>query len=152
MKTIVHKPVSLVAMALTTGLVLAISFLETPMKFQLSGMTLPLALEMGKMMFEVSSKFQWAMVVIILMEFIFLKESKWTYPNLFPLMFMTILALQYFWMLPVLDHRADFIIEGKTVPPSELHNAFIYSEVLKFNALIFGIVFCFKRHKPVITN
>ena len=58
MKTIVHKPVSLVAMALTTGLVLAISFLETPMKFQVSGMTLPLALEMGKMMFEVSSKFQ----------------------------------------------------------------------------------------------
>ena len=33
------------------GLIIAVSFLETPLKFQVPGMTLPIALELGKTMF-----------------------------------------------------------------------------------------------------
>lgn len=47
------------------GLVIAVSFLETPLKFQVSGMTLPIALELGKTMFGISTNIQLGLMILV---------------------------------------------------------------------------------------
>ncbi|WP_228453752.1 hypothetical protein [Chryseobacterium manosquense] len=57
------------------GLVIAVSFLETPLKFQVPGMTLPIALELGKTMFGISTNIQLGLMILVFFNF-FLNPSK----------------------------------------------------------------------------
>ncbi|WP_300675535.1 hypothetical protein [Soonwooa sp.] len=131
MKFQVKYPLVFATSFLWLGLVLAVSFLETPLKFQVPGMTLPIALELGKIMFGISTIIQIALLFIIGFSFLFNQEK----PNskiLLNLFFLTlILILEKFWMLPVLDARADVLASGKGLPPTTFHDYFIYAEVAK---------------------
>lgn len=57
------------------GLVIAVSFLETPLKFQVPGMTLPIALELGKTMFGISTNIQLGLMILVFFN-LFLNPSK----------------------------------------------------------------------------
>lgn len=57
------------------GLIIAVSFLETPLKFQVPGMTLPIALELGKTMFGISTNIQLGLMILVFFNF-FLNPSK----------------------------------------------------------------------------
>ena len=45
------------------------------------------------------------------------------------------LALQTVWLLPILDARAELIIQGQLPAPSSLHTIYVVLEVLKVIAL-----------------
>ncbi len=47
-----------------------------------------------------------------------------------------IVALQALWLLPVLDARAETIIQGGTPPPALWHALYIVAEFLKLLALL----------------
>jgi hypothetical protein len=47
-----------------------------------------------------------------------------------------IVALQALWLLPVLDARAETIIQGGAPPPAPWHALYILLEVLKLLALL----------------
>ncbi len=47
-----------------------------------------------------------------------------------------IVALQWLWLLPVLDARAELIIQGGTPEPAPWHALYIGAEVLKLLALL----------------
>ena len=113
------------------GLVIAVSFLETPLKFQVSGMTLPIALELGKTMFGISTNIQLGLMILVFFNF-FLNPSKLNKFIIFTgVLLALILVLEKFWMLPILDARADVLATGKGLPPTPLHNYFIYAECIK---------------------
>ena len=118
------------------GLVIAVSFLETPLKFQVPGMTLPIALELGKTMFGISTNIQLGLMILVFFNF-FLNASKL---NKFIIctgvLLALILVLEKFWMLPILDARADVLATGKGLPPTPLHNYFIYAECIKVILLL----------------
>lgn len=107
------------------GLVIAVSFLETPLKFQVPGMTLPIALELGKTMFGISTNIQLGLMILVFFNF-FLNPSKLNKFIIFTgVLLALILVLEKFWMLPILDARADVLATGKGLPPTPLHNYFI---------------------------
>jgi len=113
------------------GLFIAISFLETPLKFQVPGMTLPIALELGKTMFGISTNIQLGLMILVFFNF-FLNPSKLNKFIIFTgVLLALILVLEKFWMLPILDARADVLATGKGLPPTPLHNYFIYAECIK---------------------
>ncbi len=113
------------------GLLLAISFIETPMKFQVPGITLPVALQLGKTMFRISTIIQMVLMVLVFLN-LFLDQSKLTKTILFTsILLALILILEKFWMLPILDERANILALGKGLPPTPLHNYFIYAESFK---------------------
>ena len=113
------------------GLVIAVSFLETPLKFQVPGMTLPIALELGKTMFGISTNIQLGLMILVFFNF-FLNPSKLNKFIIFTgVLLALILVLEKFWMLPILDARADVLATGKGLPPTPLHNYFIYAECIK---------------------
>ncbi len=118
------------------GLVIAVSFLETPLKFQVPGMTLPIALELGKTMFGISTNIQLGLMILVFFNF-FLNPSKLNKFIIFTgVLLALILVLEKFWMLPILDARADVLATGKGLPPTPLHNYFIYAECIKVILLL----------------
>lgn len=126
------------------GILIAISFLETPLKFQVPGITLPFALELGKLMFGVSINIQLLLAVLLMM--LFFRNINFIKRDFIFLGFLLILLMiEKLWILPVLDARADLISAGNPVPPSDLHNIFIGAEVLKLILLAIAILFQYRN-------
>ena len=135
----VKHPFIFALLFLWIGIFISISFIETPLKFQVTGMTLPIALELGKITFGISTIIQFVLLGIILL-LLFINRKEINYPMKICVIILTIiLCLEKFWMLPVLDARADILMTGKGLPPTPLHDYFIYAESLK---LLMLIVFC----------
>ena len=144
MKLYLKNPVILMLLCLMTGVFITVSFLETPMKFQVQGITLPVALDLGKLMFGISTKIQCAVLVIILGIMILFRKNHTKYDFMIITVLLLILALEKFWMLPVLDARATLLSAGKPLEPTKLHDYFIYAETAKAAVLIFAIILQFK--------
>lgn len=133
------------------GLMLAISFLETPLKFQVPGMTLPIALELGKIMFGVSTNIQLVLMILIFVNFILNAKQPSKVMLVSSILLALILGLEKFWMLPILDARADILASGKGLPPTPLHDYFIYAEVAKLVLIVFlGIIQIRKIQSQII--
>lgn len=129
---------------LMTGMFLTISFLETPLKFQVQGITLPTALGLGKLMFGISTKIQWIFLTIILILMLISRKNHTKFDFIILTVLLSILALEQLWLLPVLDSRVDVLSSGKTLSPTPLHDYFIYAETTKAFILILAIVLQFK--------
>ncbi len=152
MKTQIKYPLVFAVSFFWLGLVLAISFLETPLKFQVPGMTLPIALELGKIMFGVSTNIQLVLLLLI-GACIAYDWEKCTKKILVTVVLLaTLVALEKFWMLPILDARADVLASGKGLPPTPLHDYFIYAEVLKLILLIALPLFQLERKRQDKTH
>lgn len=74
MKTQIRYPFVFAVLCFWLGLMLSISFLETPLKFQVPGMTLPVALELGKLMFGVSTNIQLFLTGVIALNLLLVKK------------------------------------------------------------------------------
>lgn len=146
MKIYLKNPLVLILFCLMTGMLMTISFLETPLKFQVPGITLPTALGLGKLMFGLSSKIQWGFLIAILI----LMLISWKHYTKIDFIILTVLfsllVLEQFWLLPVLDTRVDLLPIGKVVSPTPLHNYFIYAETTKALMLMTAITLQFKRN------
>jgi hypothetical protein len=146
MKIYLKNPLVLILFCLMTGMLMTISFLETPLKFQVPGITLPTALGLGKLMFGLSSKIQWGFLIAILI----LMLISWKHYTKIDFIILTVLfsllVLEQFWLLPVLDTRVDLLSIGKVVSPTPLHNYFIYAETTKALMLMTAITLQFKRN------
>ena len=120
--------------ALWLGMVLAISMLEAPLKFQAPGITLALGLGIGRIVFAVLNRVE---ITLMLLTYAGLYMMA-VRPRSFVLLHLLaiILLLQTFWLLPVLDTRALAIIQGNPPPESSLHLLYIGLEILKIVLLI----------------
>lgn len=150
MKLVAKNPFILSVVFFWIGLFVAISFLETPLKFQVSGMTLPIALELGKIMFGISTNIQLGLMVVVFLMLIRKHEKHNKFEFTTFSLIAIILLLEKFWMLPELDARADLLATGKPTPASELHNYFIYAESAKLILLILLGCTQFQRIKETI--
>lgn len=147
MKLNAKNPLVLMMLCLMTGVFVTVSFLETPMKFQVPGMTLPVALELGMMMFGISTKIQCVFLILIVAGML-VSRKKYTKTDFIIIaVLLAILLLEKFWMLPVLDDRAQLLSAGKPVLSSEMHNYFIYAESAKAIFLCIAISLQFIKQK-----
>ncbi len=135
----VKYPLALVVTFLWIGFVCAISFMEAWLKFRAPGITMPLGLGIGRLVFNALNKVEWVFVVVIIMV-IFLKgDSILKSTNLLFLSSVVLLLLQTIWLLPLLDARASMHIEGQNPPLSNLHFYYVGMELIKIISLgLFG--------------
>ncbi len=111
------------------GLILGVSFIATPVKFQAPNLTMPVALEVGKATFHLFNPIEWVIIIaiIILTGIAPNLSQKW---DLIFLLLPLLLA-QTFWLLPALDIRADAVIAGTPPNPNHLHWIYIIMELSK---------------------
>ena len=138
--TVVNHPIALISTFLWIGFVCAISFLEAWLKFKAPGVTLPIGLGIGRLVFSALNKIEWVFAIAITANLIF---NKWQWTQLnssFLLIPIILLSIQTFWLLPALDARAELRIQGASVTPSNLHFYFVGFELIKVIGLfVWGI-------------
>ncbi|MBY0541987.1 MAG: hypothetical protein K2P75_01185 [Sphingobacteriaceae bacterium] len=140
MKLKVEQPVALICIFTWIGFVCSISFLEAWLKFRAPGVTLPIGLGIGRLVFAALNKVEWVFALAIIV-------STYTKPaitifNQKALLFLALFFLitQTLWLLPALDARAQLYINGENVAPSNLHIYYVIAEFLKVTTLfLFGI-------------
>lgn len=144
----VKQPISLAVAFLWIGFIGAISFMESWLKFQAPGITLPLGLGIGELVFHALNTMEWVFSVIIILDYLRTRGRNIRQKELWFLIPFIILVLQTFWILPTLNERAHQLINGVTLPPSYLHFYFAGMEVVKAGCLlIFGYSLFIKIRK-----
>lgn len=140
MKLKVEQPVAIICTFVWIGFIGAISFLEAWMKFRAPGVTLPIGLGIGRLVFGALNKIEWVFAIAILIS-IYTKPTVRELKNKIPLILtLAILITQTTWLLPALDARAELHIRGEYVAPSNLHIYYVIVEFIKVIALaVFGI-------------
>jgi hypothetical protein len=132
----VEQPVALVCVFTWIGFVCAISFLEAWLKFRAPGVTLPIGLGIGRLVFSVLNKVEWVFAIVVAVSMVMSKSPIVSWQNGLLAAVLVILITQTTWLLPGLDARAQLHIDGKTVAPSNLHLYYVGAEVLKVSSLI----------------
>lgn len=128
-------PVRYIASLLWLGFLLAISFMEAPLKFQAPSVTIPIGLEVGRLVFGALNKVEWGLMLAIGLSL--WRGGKPRKSLCWALgIVLSILLGQTFYLLPALDVRALLIIQGESVPSSNLHITYIVLEVLKLTCLL----------------
>lgn len=136
----VNYPVAQVAVFLWLGFVLSISFMEAWLKFQAPGITVPLGLGIGQLVFGALNLMEWIFAATIGINFLISKQKLFTKNELYYLLVLGLLLLQTLWLLPALDERAVAVINGQNPPGSNLHFFYVGFEIVKVIALfLFGI-------------
>nr|WP_312448225.1 DUF4149 domain-containing protein [Brevundimonas naejangsanensis] len=120
------------------GLLIGVSFLATPVKFQAPSLTLATALEVGQATFALFTRVEWGLIVLLALAVVRVGRTSaqlglWICVGLLAL----VLAAQSLWLLPILDARVAFIIAGETPPPSEHHWLYVALESSKLLTLAF---------------
>lgn len=123
---------------LWTGFVCAISFMEAWLKFRAPGITRPLGLGIGRLVFSALNKVEWFFALILLISYFLLEQKMALTGSICFFMPLFLLILQTSWLLPALDARAELHIKGAIVPRSNLHFYYVAFELAKVMFLIWS--------------
>ena len=119
---------------LWAGVVIGVSFLAAPAKFGAPGLSLPVAMEVGRREFGALNLAELVLAIVTLALAAYARPERTIWLGLG--LAAVIVVLQWLWLLPVLDARAELIIRGETPEPAPWHALYIGAEVLKLLALL----------------
>jgi hypothetical protein len=125
--------VVVVAAFVWLGMVLGVSFLETPLRFRAPGMTSRLGLGVGRLVFAALNRVElgWAAVLAVA-----LLAGPRPVAVLVPAaVAAAALATQLLAVRPVLTRHSDRVLAGEEGPRSHAHLGYVGLEVLKVVAL-----------------
>jgi hypothetical protein len=127
------------------GAIGAISFMEAPLKFQAPGITLPLGLSVGRLIFFVLNKIEIVLAAIFLISLIGRQAMGRAAAVVFAVIALILFA-ETAWLLPALDVRAEQVISGTAEPFSNLHLVYIAFDAIKFILLFVLGTMTFRQH------
>ncbi|WP_425003790.1 hypothetical protein [Mycolicibacterium sp. S3B2] len=116
------------------GMVLAISFLEAPLKFRAPGVTLQIGLGIGRLVFRALNVCEVVLAVTVIV-------AVWaggasTLGVAAAAMAVVMLAVQIVAVRPALTRRSDQVLAGADGPRSHAHLVYVGLEIVKVIALV----------------
>ena len=116
------------------GMVLAISFLEAPLKFRAPNVSLQIGLGIGRLVFRALNTVEVAFALVI----VAVVASDPTPPRIAVPFAVAIAALgvQLIAVRPALTRRSDQVLAGLDAPRSRSHYAYVGLEAVKVVALL----------------
>ncbi|MQY18538.1 hypothetical protein [Nocardia macrotermitis] len=117
------------------GMVLAISFLEAPLKFRAPQVTLPIGLGIGRMVFRALNTVEVVFAVVTVVAMLF---TSFRGVSVAVVIAVLMLAGQLLFVRPGLTRRSNAVLAGEDAPRSNAHYAYIALEVIKTLALLIG--------------
>src|SRR5689334_106789 len=114
-------------------MVLAISFLEAPLKFRAPGVTVALGLGIGRLVFRALNRVE---LVLLLLAVVGVAVAP--RPTLVGIVagLGVLLGVQLGVVRPALNRRSDRVLAGEQLPRSRGHLVYIASEVVKVALLV----------------
>jgi hypothetical protein len=116
------------------GMVLAISFLEAPLKFRAPGVTVPVGLGIGRLVFRALNRVETVFAVAVTGA---VAAGDPPVSVVVPAGgAVVVLAAQLLVIRPGLNRRSDRILAGEDLPRSRAHLLYIAAEAVKVLALL----------------
>ena len=115
------------------GMVLVISFIETPLKFRAPGVTLQIGLGIGRLVFRALNACELALAAVVVA--CFALEAPTTCVAVAAAVAVVTLLAQVLAVRPRLTRRSDTVLEGGEGPRSRAHWAYVGLEIVKVIAL-----------------
>lgn len=116
------------------GMVLAISFLEAPLKFRAPGVTLPLGLGIGRLVFRALNACEAVLAVVVIAGLLVGRAGAGV--AVAAGVAVVMLAVQVLLVRPALTRRSDQVLAGADGPRSHAHLVYVGLEVAKVVALM----------------
>ena len=116
------------------GMVLAISFVEAPLKFRAEGLELAVGLAIGRIVFRAlnSAEVIWAVVIAVCLTL----GGPSRLLVVLGAVTAVLLAVQLLVVRPRLNRRSAHVLAGQHSPRSRAHHTYIGLEVLKVASLV----------------
>jgi hypothetical protein len=132
----VHAAVAVVvaAMFVWLGMVLAISFIETPLKFRAPGVTLQIGLGIGRLVFRALNACELGLAAVVVACFAITPPT--TVVAVAAAVAVITLLGQVLVVRPRLTRRSDAVLTGGEGPRSRAHWAYVGLEIVKVIALL----------------
>ncbi|MBF6072882.1 hypothetical protein [Nocardia farcinica] len=118
------------------GMVAAISFLEAPLKFHAPGVTVPIGLGIGRLVFRALNSVEIVFAATILIAIVLDPPSTGTTITL--AVALAALLVQLTAVRPRLTRRSNAVLAGHDAPRSRGHYEYVVLEILKIAALLAG--------------
>lgn len=113
------------------GLIIGISFIEAPLKFQAPGLTQKVALGLGNLVFNALNKvemfFSMVMLIILMLNFYAYNYST----KILLVVLFSIIVIQTFILFPVLNERVAMIQNNQIPNESKVHLMYVVFELVK---------------------
>ena len=116
------------------GMVIAISFLEAPIKFRAPGVTLALGLGIGRLVFRALNAAEVVLAVLLVICCLLAAPSGVGWALVIAV--VATLAIQIGVVRPPLTRRSNRILAGEDAPRSRVHFVYIGLEVVKIGLLV----------------
>ncbi|MEW1658519.1 hypothetical protein [Streptomyces sp. NPDC093707] len=116
------------------GMVLGISFLEARLKFRAPGVTVPIGLGIGRIVFRALNRAEIGLAAVVIV------AVAVGHPTVAigaaAAVTALILAVQLAVIRPMLNRRSDRVLAGETLPRSRTHLLYVGFELAKVAALL----------------
>jgi hypothetical protein len=122
------------ALLVWLGMVLAISFLEAPLKFRAPDVTVPIGLGIGRLVFRALNTAEAVLAAVAVVAA--LVDPPPTGVVVAGSVAVLVLAAQLGWVRPRLTRRSDLVLAGQEAPRSSGHVVYVALEVVKVLALV----------------
>ncbi|MEU4035319.1 hypothetical protein [Streptomyces collinus] len=116
------------------GMVLAISFLEAPLKFRAPGVTIPVGLGIGRLVFRALNTVEAALAAVAIVAVV--AGGAPAGVSWLTAAVAVLLAAQLAVVRPRLNRRSDRVLAGEDLPRSRGHLWYVALELAKVVALI----------------
>ena len=116
------------------GMVAAISFIETPLKFRAPGVTLPIGLGIGRLVFRALNGCELVLAVVLIGAFFVAPPASGAVVAAGAAVVM--LLAQVLLVRPRLTRRSDAVLAGGEGPRSRAHWAYVGLELVKVAGLL----------------
>ncbi|MBV7701595.1 hypothetical protein NOVA_02320 [Nocardia nova] len=120
------------------GMVLAISFLEAPLKFRAPGVTVPIGLGIGRLVFRALNSVEIVFAATIVVAIAIDPPGTGAITAL--MVALAALLVQLTLVRPRLTRRSDAVLAGHDAPRSRGHYEYVVLEILKIAALLGGAI------------
>jgi hypothetical protein len=125
------------AIFLWLGMVAAISFLEAPLKFRAPGVTLPIGLAIGRLVFRALNTMEIVLAAIVIAAFVV--DTPLPAKQIAVAVAVLALLVQLVVIRPRLRRRSDAVLAGGgSSSRSRAHHGYLAAEVVKAIALTVG--------------
>lgn len=115
------------------GMVLAISFIEAPLKFRAPGVTVQLGLGIGRLVFRVLNAVEAVLALVLIAAFALGLPGPAIAAGAVT---VAVLVLQLALVRPRLNKRSDRVLAGEDAPRSRGHLVYVALELIKVIALL----------------
>lgn len=116
------------------GMVLAISFLEAPLKFRAPGVTVPIGLGIGRLVFRALNRVEIALAAVVIISV--LADGAGGAVGVLTGLVSVLLLAQLAVIRPRLNRRSDRVLAGEVLPRSRGHLYYVAVEMAKVAALV----------------